>query len=71
MKRANHKHTLHPDTILKATRNGETITAANGRRLAELLGCSHTIVYRILDPDDYATTVFGWHIERIGREAAL
>jgi len=65
LKSKNHHHERHPDTIIRATKGKEVLEAKNGNRMAKMLGCSSVLIYRVLDPDDYAKTAKGWSLERL------
>ena len=57
------KTTSHRNEIIRATKDGQEILFKNGMVASRELGCSHVLIYRCLNPEDYATTAKGWKLE--------
>ena len=63
--RANHKYTSHRGQVILARRGGEVKKYRNGIDAAKGIGCSHVLVYRVLNPLDYPKSVYGWKLEYV------
>ena len=65
MKHLNHTNTRHENEMIKSTnvKTGEVTYYRNGMAAAKGIGCSHVLVYRCLNPNDYATTAKAHKLE--------
>ena len=65
-KSLNYRHVTHHDELIKAVNaEGEVMLFKNGREAADGIGCSHVLIYRCLNPEDYAKTAKGWTLSYV------
>lgn len=69
--RLNYNNNRHNGEVLMATNatTGEVLYFKNGCKCAEALNCSTTLIYRCLNPNDYANTAKGWKLTYIDRNS--
>lgn len=62
---ANHKYTSHEGFVIKGTNktSGEVKIWKNGMVASREIGCSHVLVYNVLNPDYPARYAKGWGLE--------
>ena len=62
---ANHKYTSHEGFVIKGTHktSGEVKIWKNGMVASHEIGCSHVLVYNVLNPDYPARRAKGWGLE--------
>lgn len=67
MKSMNYKNVRHDNQIVKVTNlsTGKVELYKNAMRASKAIGCSHVLVYRCLNPYDYATTAYGHKVEYV------
>lgn len=60
----NHRHTDHENEIIQAVnvKTGEIKYFKNGKVASRELGCSHVLIYNVLNPDYPARTAKGWSL---------
>ena len=67
LRRKNSKFTNHQDQVLRAEREVdgkvEVKFYKSGIAAAKDLGCSHVLIYRAANPDDFAKRAHGWKLE--------
>lgn len=65
-KSLNYKHVTHHNELIKAVNaEGKVMLFKNGRDAANGIGCSHVLIYRCLNPEDYAKTAKGWTLSYV------
>ena len=65
MKTINNKKTPHQGEIVRAEKDGIEMLFKNGMDAARGLGCSHVLIYRCLNPKDYARKAKGWTLSYV------
>ena len=63
MKSKNASCVNHQNECIKAVKGGEVQYFKNGRTAAKAIGCSFPLIYQVLNPDHFAKTAKGWHLE--------
>lgn len=69
MKSMNNNKNTHQGQIIRAWKWNETTLEtdvkyfSNGTQAAKELGCSHVLVYYVLNPDHFARTARGWKLK--------
>lgn len=69
MKSKNAKHSDRRNQVIRMEKDGVSKLAANGYVAAEMIGCSHVLVYNVLNPSHWAKSAKGWRLEWVDLDA--
>lgn len=61
-KSANARHASHYNECIRAEKDGEVRYFMNGRIAAKEIGCTHPLIYNVLNPDHWAKRAKGWEL---------
>lgn len=61
-KSANARHASHYNECIRAEKDGEVRYFMNGYIAAKEIGCTHPLIYNVLNPDHWAKRAKGWEL---------